>query len=173
MARYRRMNMSVRPVQRIKHVVDDSATVAGGATNVSELVLASDTPVIANTTNVITGAKVNGIYLRVNVASNEAQDVGAIPNVYMAVFKNLGNNLTGFPAPNAVGASDKKKFFIHQEMGMLDNKLGGQPTTLFNGVIVIPKGMRRFGPEDRLAVMVLSPALNIAVCVQCHYKEFR
>ncbi len=164
--------MSTRPVQRIKHVVDDSATLAAAATFANSLIAAKDAPVIGNTNEVITGANVNGIYLKVEVASNEAFDTGAIPNVYMMVLKNPGANLT-FPNPNAVGADDNKKFVIHQEMIMIENAIGGNPRVLFNGVIAIPKGYRRFGPADTLQVRVFSPAINIALCLQCHYKEFR
>ncbi len=172
MARYRRMNLAVRPVQRIKHVVDDSATLAAAAVFANSLIAAKDAPVIGNTNEVITGSTVHGIYLKVEVASNEAFDSGAIPNVYMIVLKNPGANLT-FPAPNAVGGDDNKKFVIHQEMIMIQNAIGGNPRVLFNGVINIPKGYKRFGPADTLQVRILSPAINLALCLQCHYKEFR
>ncbi len=164
--------MALRPIHRIKHVVDGSATLAAATQLNLVLVDTEDNPVLADTADVQTGAKVNGIYLKVEVASNEAQDVGAIPNVYLAVTKNPANNIIT-PAPNAVGASDNKRFVIHQEMIMLDNKLGGNPRTLFNGVIVIPRGYRRFGPDDILTLSILSPAIDIAVCFQAHYKEFR
>ncbi len=172
MARYQSRGMAIRPVQRIKHVVDNSATLASGSTLPIGIINAVDAPLISAPINVITGAKVNGVYIKVIVASNEAQVTGAIPNVYMIIYKNPGNNLT-LPAPNAVGVSDNKKHVIHQEMVMIDNKVSGQPTVLFNGVVVIPKGMRRFGPSDRLDVAVLCPAINISVCLQAHYKEFR
>ncbi len=164
--------MALRPINRIKHVVDNSSTLTAGTILATVLADATDTPTIAATSSVETGSKVNGIYLRVEVASNEAQDVGAIPNVYMTIAKNPGNNIT-LPAPNIVGGSDNKRFVIHQEMSMIENNLGGNPRTLFNGVVVIPKGMRRFGPDDQLTLSILSPAINIAVCTQCHYKEFR
>ncbi len=167
-----RHRMALRPIQRIKHVVDSSATLTAAAQLNTVLVKASDTPVLANTTEVITGSKVYGIYLKYEVASNEAQDVGAIPNVYLAIFKNPGSNLSN-PVPNAVGANDDKRYVIHQEMIMLDNKLGGNPRILFNGVIKIPKGLSRFGPNDALTASILAPALNIASCLQCHFKEFR
>ncbi len=162
----------MRPIHRIKHVVDASATLAAAATFNVNLIDTTDAPVLANTNEVETGSKVNGIYLKVEVASNEAQDVGAIPNVYIMIFKNPGSNVT-MPAPNAVGASDNKRFIIHQEMVMIDNKLGGNPRVIFNGVIAIPRGYRRFGPDDTLAIGFLAPALNIVLCLQCHYKEFR
>ncbi len=168
----RRMSMAIRPVHRIKHVVDFSATVAAGATNTTNIISTVDAPVLAAAQQVETGSKVNGIYLKVEVASNEAFDSGAIPNVYLIVMKNQGNNLT-FPAPNAVGVDDNKRFIIHQEMVMIQNTIGGNSRILFNGVIVIPKGYRRFGPSDQLQVAVLSPAINIAMCGQVHYKDFR
>jgi len=167
------MNMSIRPVQRIKHVIDSSATLAKTVVFSTQLVVAKDAPVISGTREVITGAKVNGIYLKVEVASNEATVGGAIPNCYMLIVKNPGNNLT-IPAPNAVGVDDNKRFIIHQEMVMINNQgQGSNPRVLFNGVIAIPKGYRRFGPGDELQIKILSPALNIALCLQCHYKEFR
>ncbi len=161
----------MRPVNRIKHVVDSSATVTAGTQLNSLLIDAVDDPVLANTAQVQTGSTVNGIYLRVEIASNET-DAGAIPNVYMTVGKNPGGNLT-FPQGNAVGSNDNKRYIIHQEMIMMQNLAGGNPRTLFNGVIVIPKGYRRFGPDDQLVVTLLSTAVNFALCFQCHYKEFR
>ncbi len=163
--------MAIRPVHRIKHVVDSSATLAGGTTLPISLAISVDAPVLGNTTECETGSKVNGIYLKVEVGSNET-DAGAIPNVYLMVMKNPGGNLT-FPAPNAVGVSDNKRFVIHQEMIMINNVAGGNPRILFNGVIVIPKGLRRMGPGDAIQIAILSPALNIALCLQAHFKEFR
>ncbi len=165
--------MALRPVHRIKHVVDGSATLAAAATLTQVLIAAKDAPVLANTTEVETGAKVNGIYLKVEIASNEAIDLGAIPNVYLAIGKDPGGNLAAV-VPNAVGTSDNKRFIIHQEMVMITNLgQGSQPRVLFNGVIAIPRGYRRFGPNDTLNMTILSPALDIALCFQVHYKEFR
>ncbi len=161
----------MRPVHRIKHVVDSSATLTAGTLLPIGIIATKDAPVLANTKECETGSKVNGIYLRVEVSPNET-DAGAIPNVYMALFKNPGGALTN-PTINAIGASNIKKYVIHQEMVMLNNLAGGNPRTLFNGVIVIPKGYIRNGPADELNLLILSTAVNIAVCVQCHYKEFR
>ncbi len=169
-ARYR-SRMALRPINRIKHVVDAN-NLQNGATQIDNILIeATDTPTLAATTQVETGSKVNGIYLKVEVAGNEVIASG-IPNVYMIITKSPGNNIS-VPTANAVGANDNKRFVIHQEMLMIENAVGGNPRTLFNGVIVIPKGMRRFGPNDRLFCSILAPILNIAACIQCHYKEFR
>lgn len=137
------------------------------------MALATDTPTLANISSVETGSKINGFYLRLEVASNEAIDLGAIPNVYLAVWKNTGGNLSAV-VPNIIGANDNKRFVIHQEMTMIENKgQGSNGRTLFNGVIVIPKGMRRMAPNDVWTAQIISPALDIVVCMQVHYKEFR
>ncbi len=162
---------ALHPVNRIKHVVDFSATVTAASQVDQNIVLAKDDPTTAVTTSVAVGSKVNGIYLKLEIGSNET-DAGAIPNVYMIVTKNPGGNIT-VPTANAVGANDNKRFVIHQEMVLMQNLAGGNPRTLFNGVIVIPKGYRRFGPNDALVVSVFSPAVNFAFCAQVHYKEFR
>jgi len=133
------------------------------------LVLAVDAPVLANTTNVVTGSKVNAIYLNVEAYARTAT---ALANVYMAVWKNPGGNITFFN-PNTVGSNDNKRFVIHQEMKMIERSVNGNPRTIFNGVIVLPRGMRRFGPNDLLNVAFLAPGVDIDLCVQCHYKEFR
>ncbi len=172
MARYRR-KMAMLPVNRIKHVVDSSGTLAAGATINNILVSAVDAPVITSTAQVITASKVFGIYLKVEVASNDDAVIGAIPNVYLTVSKNPANQIV-LPAPNAVGASINKRFIIHQEMIMIENTgKGGLPRVIFNGVIALPKGYQRMGPSDRVNVSLLSPQLDIAFCLQCHYKEFR
>jgi len=154
-------------------VVDASATLAAAAQLNQTMISTKDAPVLANTTEVETGAKVNGIYLKIECATNEPFLDGAIPNVYLAVWKNPANGLLTSPVPNAVGSDDLKRYVIHQEMIMLQNTDGSNPRVLFNGVIVIPKGMRRFGPDDKLLASVLSPQMDLAVCFQCHYKEFR
>ncbi len=171
MARYNR-GMALRPVHRIKHVVDFTATLAKNTALNQNIIQSVDAPVLANTTEVETGSKVNGIFLVVEVASNETEVVGAIPNVYMAVRKNPGGNIASF-LPNLVGSNDNKRWVIHQEMIMIENSKGGNPRTLYKGVIVLPRSYKRFGPDDKLQVSILCPAIDIALCGQVHYKEFR
>ncbi len=170
MARFRR-NMSIRPVHRIKHVVDASGTLASATTLPEDLITTADAPVLANIKEVETGSKVNGVYLKVEVASNETV-VGAIPNVYLAVYKNPGSVIAAVD-PASVGNDVNKRFVIHQEMIMLNNLKGGNPRVLFNGVIAIPRGYRRFGPDDKLKMSLRSPSTDIVFCYQAHFKEFR
>ncbi len=169
MARFR-SRQNLRPINRIKHVVDAQGGTALGVTEIRNLILATDTPVLANTTEVFTGSVVNGIYLKVEVVNNGVD--GVLPNVYLVIAKNPGGNL-GALQPNLIGADDDKRYVIHQEMLMLQPLDNSNPRTLFNGVIAIPRGYRRFGPNDTLILELLSPGVAINWYFQCHYKEFR
>ncbi len=160
---------SLRPVNRIKHVVDKQAGLALGAVNVTNLIFAVDAPVLGNASEVQTGSTVNGIYLKVE---GYATSSGALTNGYLMIFKNVGGNNVA-PAANAVGTSDAKRYVIHQEMVMFQKVSNSNPRTLFNGVVVIPRGYRRMGPDDRLELHLLTPGSSADMCIQCHYKEFR
>ncbi len=166
---FQRRGLGLRPVNRIKHVVDKQAAMNAGGTNDTDVITATDTPVQAQTDEVQTGATVNAIYLLVEV---NATSSAALANVYLSVAKNPGGNLT-LPLANIVGVNDNKKYVIHQEMVMMQQVTNSNPRTLFKGVIVIPRGYRRFGPNDLLTVRINSPGVNINLCLQCHYKEFR
>ncbi len=164
--------MALRPIHRIKHVVDAEGTVDDTPVVVVDLINTVDAPVLANTNNVETGSKVNGVYLKVEVLHTST--VGR-PNIYMAIFKNPGNNLSALGMdPSAIGANDNKRFVIHQEMVMMSGDAGnGLPRVLFNGVIAIPRGLRRFGPADKLQLLLVTGTVAADWCMQCHYKEFR
>ncbi len=169
-ARFRsRRGNAIRPVDRIKHVIDIQGGMVAATNTINTLVQARDAPVLANVTEVQTGSVVNGIYLKVEAY---ATATSGLANFYLAVWKDPGTNLTAV-VPNTVGSSDDKRYVIHQEMVMMEKNTTGNPRTVFNGVIVIPRGYRRFGPNDALKVSTLSPGTSADFCLQCHYKEFR
>ncbi len=164
--------MALRPVHRIKHVVDAEGGTTAGTASVIDLIDTVDAPTISNPNQCETGSKVNGIYLRVEILHSSG---AGRSNAYMFVWKNPGDNLNASrPLATAVGTSDNKRFVIHQEMIMMNGDAGnGQPRTLFNGVIKIPRGYIRNGPDDKLQLIILTPTVLGDFCVQCHYKEFR
>ncbi len=166
----RRFQNRLRPVNRIKHVIDNQFATAAASNTDINLVAATDTPTLANAPGVETGATVNGIFLSVEVVNTGA--AGVLANAYMYVIKNPGGNIT-LPAANLVGVDDNKRFVIHQEMVMLQMIDNSNPRTLFKGVIAIPRGYRRFAPNDLLVLRIFSPGVELTGCIQCHYKEFR
>ncbi len=165
--------MALRPIHRIKHVVDAEGTVDDTPNVIVDLINTVDAPVLASTNQVETGAKINGIYLKV-----EAIHISGVgrPNLYMLILKNPGGNLSTAINPKTVGLDDNKRFVIHQEMIMLSGDAGnGLPRIVFNGVIAIPKGYRRMGPNDKLQMFLRggNAGPSFDWCMQCHYKEFR
>ncbi len=164
-----RSRSNLRPIHRIKHVVDNQQSFAlGTAVNVT-LIDTKDAPVLTSPDEVETGSSVNGIYLKVEAYATSS---AALANFYMIVYKNPGGNIAAI-APNTVGINDNKRYVIHQEMIMFQKQTNSNPRTVFNGVIAIPKGYRRMGPNDQLLLRMLAPGVNGDVCAQCHYKEFR
>ncbi len=133
------------------------------------LVIADDNPDNANVSEVVTGSTVNSIYLKVEVY---ATNTAALANAYMYVIKNPGDNLT-LVNGNVVGASDIKKFVIHQEMVMMEKNTTGNPRTLFVGVIKLPRGYRRMGTDDKLQLVLFTGGTTADFCFQCIFKEYR
>ncbi len=166
---FRRSGLRLRPIHRIKHVVDSQDSVAVGVVLVKNLTFTVDNPVISSPDQVETGSHIYGIFLKVEVYATSA---AALANAYMSVTKNVGGNIPSI-SPNNVGVNDSKRYVIHQEMVMLEQSVNGNPRTLFSGVIKIPRGYARFGPDDRLELRVLAPGVTINVCAQTHYKEFK
>ncbi len=167
--RFRSRNQSMRPVNRIKHVVDTQLGLVLDTQSNQNLIKSVDAPILANPEEVVTGSVVNAVYLKVEAYATTAS---ALANLYMLVLKNPGAEIV-VPQPNQVGISDAKRFVIHQEMVMLEQSVNGNPRTVFNGVIIIPRGYRRFGPNDFLQLALYAPGVNTSICFQCHYKEFR
>ncbi len=160
---------SIRPVNSIKHIVDKQGAL-GVATQVIEtLAVAKELPAVAAAADVELRSTINGIFLNVQVAGTST---AALSNVYMALVKNPGNNLT-FPNANVLGVADEKRFVIHQEMIMTEKNSTAIPRTLFKGVLKIPRGYRRFGIKDQLQLLLFAPGTTYEYCIQCIYKNYQ
>ncbi len=172
MARFRAMNL--RPVHRLKHVIDAEGTVDDTPNVVVNLIDTVDAPVLGSPTQVETASKCYGIYLHLEAL--HASGTGR-PNMYMVIFKNPGNNLLPLNLNlKSIGTNDNKKYIIHQEMIMGSGDAGnGLPRVVFNGVIKIPKLYTRNGPADKLQMVLITGNAGVVFdwCMQCHYKEFR
>ncbi len=166
---FRKRALSLRPVHRIKHMVENQQALAIDTQTSVDIIKAVDAPIIANRPEVETASTVHGIFLNVQVA---ATSTASIANVYMAVVKNPGGNLA-FSKINVLGSDDNKKYVIHQEMIMTEKNTTAIPRTLFKGVIAIPRGYKRFGINDTLQLLMFSPGVTYEVCFEAIYKEFR
>ncbi len=164
-----RFSRNIRPVHSIKHVVDTQGGLIAGTQATNDIVEGVDAPTLATVDRVETGSRVGSIFLNVQVA---ATGTAALANVYMAVCKNPGGNLT-FPNANVLGASDNKKYVIHQEMIMTEKNTTAIARTLFKGVIKIPRGYARFGINDKLILLLFAPGVDFDFCFQSIYKEYR
>ncbi len=174
MPRMSRGALAIRPVRSLKHIIDVATSAVLAVVSTVPVIETVPTPGLGNPTQVHEGSTVNAVYLRVEALATNI--FAGVPRVYMSVFKNPGNNLVS-PNPNASGIQDTKRYIIHQEMTMLSGAtLEGFPRTVFQGVILIPKRLRRFGYNDRLSVLLQNGTGETTgisnVCVQCIYKEF-
>ncbi len=173
----RQGNLRLRPVNSLKHIVETNGAVSGAAASLTDVINTVDNPASSVSNAVHVGSTVHAIYLRVEVVG--ATSAGGVDNIYMGVFKNPANDLTP-PVLDTVGLTDKRKFFIHQEMIMLTPRNlstePGFPRTMFKGVIAIPKGYKRNGIDDRLQVVLqhrTGESTQVTnFCIECIYKEF-
>ncbi len=167
-----RNRLAIRPVNRLKHVVDvQGAVPSAGAGLTFDLIDSVDTPSHSGAAEqVTTNATVNGIFIHVEVVPTSAT---ALPNLYFIIFKNPGTNLSP-PQANLVGINDNRRYVIHQEMLMGSSTTNNNktPRNMFQGVIKIPRGYKRFGVNDKLQIVFFSPGVTWEVCVQTIYKEF-
>ena len=174
----RRFNRAIRPVQSLKHIVDIPTSTVLAVQSAAPVIIATPDPDLTQVAEVQEGSTVNALYLRVEVISTTS--FTQVPRIYMAVFKNPGNGLAA-PNANGAGSSDNKRYIIHQEMIMVSGAPFANnsefPRTLFNGVIKIPPRLKRFGYNDRLAVLLQNGAGEttgiVNACVQAIYKEYR
>ncbi len=173
-ARYNRGNR-LRPINRIKHVVDIQQALPVNTLLPIVIVNSQETPVRANTEECLVGSTVGSFFATVECVASETSTT-ATANIYIYFAKIPGNQFAGaMPNGNVVGISDLKKYVIHQEMVMINPSDGGNPRNIFKGVVKIPRGYARNGPDDRINMFMFIPSTGVAVniCAQFHYKEFR
>ena len=164
----------MRPIQSTKHIVDLQGGIIGNATERRTLVTAVDNPVLANTSNVASGSKVSSMYLNVTVLS---QANTALNNIYFMIFKNPQGNIpdSEIPPANQVGSSEFKRQVFHQEMRMLSDASNSIPSTMFQGVLKIPRIFHTMRVGDQIGINFFSPGAgnDVDFCVQCIYKSYR
>ncbi len=170
--RRRRGGSQLRPVHSIKHVVDIQGGLILAVQQIETIAKAVDAPVVSNPEEVETGSRINALFLNVQVA---ASSTAALANLYFMIFKDQGGNISAgvIPNANAVGSSNMKTVVFHQEMIMTEKNTTAFPRTMFRGVLMIPRHMRRMGINDVIKIAFFAPGVNYDFCFQTIYKEFR
>ncbi len=171
MPRSRRMYL--RPVNTLKHIVDNQGGLVVDTQAIVPLVFGADNPGTgSNPEQVTIGSHVKSIFLNVQVA---ATSTASIANVYMIVYGNPGNNIPAADIPdgNKTGISDFKKQIFHTEMIMTEKNTTAIPRTLFKGVLKIPRKFNRISAADRIDISLYAPGVTYDYCLTCIYKEIR
>ncbi len=136
------------------------------------LITGVDAPILGNTDEVETGARVNSLFLNVQVVGTDA---AGLHNAYFIIYKNPGDNINApsIPNANATGSSTFKRQIFHTEMGMLSDDGDSIPVTLFKGVLKIPRSFQNMRISDLIQIQLFSSGSNFDYCVECIYKEIR
>ncbi len=175
--------MSLRPVNSLKHIIETNGAVVAAVVSVTDLIATVNNPdPLVSPSQVNIGSKVGSVYIRVEVVGTTG--AGGVDNIYMAVAKNPGSNMT-FPALDLLGVDDLRKYVIHQEMIMLSPQSeagagGGSnrfPRTMFKGVVRIPRGYQRNGVKDKLILLLQHRSGEVTqvteFCIEAIYKEYQ
>ncbi len=167
--------MGKRPTS-IKHVIDSQDIIPAG-TSIDKLIISAvDNPLRTTAEEVTNGSHISSFFTNIQIiASSDA--VGLIQNAYMYAFLNPSGLISSanFPAVNAVGASKVRNKIFHQDMVMLSDTADSIPSTLFKGVLKIPKKAQRMGIDDEILLRIGSPSggPEITACTQTIYKEYK
>ncbi len=169
---YRRRNSFMRPINSIKHIVDQQGGTVPATKETIVLVNAVDNAVSTTNNQVTASARVSSIYLNVQVQTSAGTSLN---NAYMAVYKNPGNQIqaASIPDANQIGTSNIRKQFFHQEMAMTSDSADSIPITLFRGVLKVPQRYQRMGLADTINLQLFFPGNTFDWCVQCIYKEYK
>ncbi len=138
--------------------MESSGILAAGTNSVLDnIIVGVDQADLAVTDEVTTGSKVNGFYFSCFFIAEGGEISNEVPLVDWYIIKNPSSTFastfdaTHLPTPGAQGSNANKKFIIHSEKGLTgggDASLAGVPM-IFKGVIVIPRGYRRIGVNDK------------------------
>ncbi len=171
MPRFARRGMGTQ-IHSIKHVVDVEGALSGAVKSVTTIatnVISRTTPF--NPIEIEVGETVNAVFLSIFMIGAGGQGLDGALNWYIAKLRG-GQTSGNFPTPGETGVSDVRNQIFHEEKG-LAGSADGTPMA-FKGVVVIPRGMRRFREGDQLHVVLQnSDAVNDAnFCIKAIYKSF-
>ncbi len=152
--------------QSYKNVVDTNGSLAANTTSVNIVAQAVSFDVLDVTLNEVpVGARLSAIYYTLYVFSDATSVQDSLVNVFWA--KDPASALA-LPNPGATGASDAKRFIIHEEKGLAGNRTNGMPM-IVKGVVRIPYKLGRFGINDSFVCHIRAP-VNGLFCLKHIYR---
>ncbi len=166
--RSRRRGSSLRPINSMKNVVENTG---GVTTTQASLVIAKakDNPATTVNNDVQRGCIIKAIYLSFDVCGLAGTGVLQRTNLYL--FKNPGANLT-LPSAFSVGTSNEKKYSFRQWSFMTMRNQDGNPPNHFEGWIPIPKRYQRMGTDDLLELVFENDSSTGHISMECIYKWY-
>ncbi len=168
-----RRRSSLSPINSIKHIVDTSGGLTGGATSVS--VIAKTVPNVDSTTfvpgDIRLGGKVNAFFISVFVLGGTGSTLNG-PIDWHLIKQYSGQGGASIPTPGQTGTSDLRNQIIHEEKGLAGS--GDGTPMAFKGVIVIPRGMRTMRTGEQWVIRIVSAdaTSDAQFCVKAIYKSF-
>ncbi len=169
---HRRMS-AIRPVNRIKHVIDVEGALTGGTPSFTPIGVSVEVPTTPfKPGDMMFGSSVNGIFLSIfMIGASGAGQTGSL-NWYIAKIRQ-GQTIGSLPAPGATGVNGIRNQIFHEEKG-LAGSADGTPMA-FKGVVAIPKGMRRMRQGDEFIVALQSTDTmnDVNFCIKAIYQSYQ
>ncbi len=152
---FRRRMSSIRPVNRVKHILDSEGVLTGGANSTN--VLAVTVPVASSPFkpgDIPLGSTINGMFLSVFVIGATGAPINGSINWYIAKTRAGQSTSADFPGAGNTGVSEVRNQIFHEEKGLAGS--GDGTAMAFKGVVAIPRGMRRFREGDSIFIKLQS-----------------
>ncbi len=160
--------MRLRPVNSYKNVVDTNGSLAAATVSVTPIAVSVNLAVTVATNNhVPVGGRISAIYYSLYLFSNATEIQDSLMDIYW--WKKQAD-ITTPPTPGQTGASESKRWVIHEEKGLAGNRTTGTPMVV-KGVLKIPKPYQRFGIDDKLEMRILAPIAGL-FCSKHIYRVF-
>lgn len=160
-----RRGLRLRPVNSVKDIVDSTQIGVAAGTTSTVTVCAAVNSYAGGSTEVPIGAKVFGVYLFVQAASDATN-----ANIDWYFIKRPNQVVN--PTPGATGGTLPRKFILHEEKGLPGTYNAGSAPLTYRGFIRIPRGRQSFQEGD-LAQVVIRGAQQYSFCIKAIFKFYQ
>ncbi len=123
-----------------------------------------------NPVEMLTGETINAFYLSIFIIGATGAPVTRAQDWYL--IKQRSGQAAVLPQPGQTGTSNVRNQIIHEEKGLVGS--GDGTAMAFQGVIRIPRGMRRTRDGDIWSLQLVNndPTSDATFCVKAIYKSY-